>query len=809
MTETAARTLAALPPATVAAIRAEAGPAVRGTPDRPEIQAPDGAWMPLHPSADPAAASDEVVARLAARGWPPVLIVIGIGAGHLIEALDRAHAPTRVLAVEPVPATARALAARHDWTPWIASGRLTLLVGPAYAGAAEAWRVFPAGVEQAPTIAAPWLNAWPALAAEGKAVAAHVVAGVQANAEARRQFAGRYLTQTIENLAVVGREADAAALTGVLGGIPAVVVGAGPSLDRRLDLVRDLARHAVVIAADTAARPLATAGVRPDLVVAVDPSETNARHLADLGLGTHAWLVAEPSVAPSAFADFTNRTFTFAVADHEPWPWLREAGVTRGQLRAWGSVLTTAFDLALAAGCGPIVFVGADLAYSRGLQYCRHTTYEPLWQDCVDDAARAARFREYLATRPHGPTTDLGGAEVLTAPHFVQFRDWIVARAGEWTSAGPGRRVLNASGEGILFGGTIEIASADEARRVVEASPAGRQDARQRVADAYHSSVDGRDLTLQRLADALARTVEARMPAWRAFGGDTRSDDDIRAAVAHATTRVTDARRQRAALAATRAVWDAQPSAVAARRAIHPRYDVFEAQADGQCLHALADWRSRRAATNGETPVPARVLDVGCGLGRTLRPWHRRGIAADGVDSSPRMLALAAAEMDPPAGRWFQSSGDDCGAAPSAAYDLVTMFFALQRVTVREARRRLFVDMARVLAPGGVVHLQLPFFVERTPETVPPPHVCWDAADDEALAAAGRGEVWVTPLDLPAVLADLGASFQDVRFQIIEFTAPAFTPGASERRAHLLVSASKGPALADVVYATAVHTDAR
>lgn len=809
MTETAARTLSALPPATAAAIRADAGPAVRGTLERPEVQAPDGGWIPLHPSADPSAASDEVVARLAARGWPPVLVVIGIGAGHLLDALERAQAPTRVLVIEPVPATVRALAARRDWTPWIVSGRLTLLVGPAYAGAAEAWRVFPAGAEQAPTIAAPWLNAWPALAAEGKAVAAHVVAGVQANAEARRQFAGRYLTQTIENLAVVGREADAAALTGVLAGVPAVVVGAGPSLDRRFDLVRDLARHAVVIAADTAARPLATAGVRPDLVVAVDPSETNARHLVDLGLGTESWLVAEPSVAPSAFAAFTNRTFTFAVADHEPWPWLREAGVTRGQLRAWGSVLTTAFDLALAAGCGPIVFIGADLAYSRGLQYCRNTTYEPLWQDCVDDAARAARFRDYLATRPHGPTADLGGAAVLTAPHFVQFRDWIVARAGEWTAAGPERRVLNASGEGILFGGVIEVASEDEARRVVEASPARREDARQRVADAYQASVDGRDLTLQRLGDALARTAEARMPVWRAFGGDTRTDDDIRAAVAHAASRVTDVRGQRGALAATRAVWDAQPSAEAARRAIHPRYDVFDAQADGQCRHALADWQSRRVVAGAAAPMPSRVLDVGCGLGRTLRPWRRQGVVADGVDSSPRMLALAAAEIDPPAGRWFQSSGDDCGAAPSAAYDLVTMFFALQRVTARDARQRLFADMARVLAPGGVVHVQLPFFVDRTPETVPPPHVRWDAAADEALAAAGRGEVWVTPLDLPAVFADLGASFHDVGFQIVEFTAPAFTSGATERRAHLLVSASKGPALADVVYAAPVHTSSR
>jgi SAM-dependent methyltransferase len=775
---------------------------VRGTPEQPEVQAADGTWIALHPSADPAAGSDEVVTRLAARGLPPVLVVIGIGAGYLLDALERVNAPTRVLAIEPAPATVRAMFARRDWTRWITSGRLTLLVGPAYAGAAEAWRLFPAGVEHAPSIASPWLNAWPALAAEGRAVAAHILSGVQANAEARRQFAGRYLTQTIENLGVIGREGDVTALRDALAGVPAVVVGAGPSLDRRLDLVRDLSDRAVVIAADTATRPLRAAGVRVDLVVAVDPSETNARHLVGLDLEPAAWLVAEPSVAPVAFRAFAGRTFTFAVADHEPWPWLHDAGVTRGALKAWGSVLTTAFDLALWAGCGPIVFVGADLAYSRGLQYCRNTTYEPLWADCADDQARAARFRDYLATRPHGPTPDLAGAPVLTAPHFVQFRDWIVARAGEWTTAAPGRRVLNASGEGILFGGAITQATPDEALGAVSASATPVVASRQRLAEAYQASVVERAETLTRVDDALARSVEARLPAWLAFGGDTRSEADIRAAVASATADVATARLRSRGLAATRAVWDAQVSAVAARQVIHPRYDVFEAQAEAQCRHALADWRERQALATaarglGADPhdarghaMPRRVLDVGCGLGRTMRPWHHAGVAVDGVDSSARMLALALADADAPAGRWFRSSGHDCGAAPDAAYDLVT-------------RQRLLEDMARVLTPGGVVHLQVPLLLDRTPDTVPPPHVPWTAADDAALAAAGVGEVRVTPADLPDVLADVGAHFHDVRFQVVEFAhAPLFTADLRERRAHLLISASRGPALADVIYAT-------
>ena len=36
-------------------------------------------------------------------------------------------APTRVIAIEPIPELARAFQARRDWTSWTASGRLTLI----------------------------------------------------------------------------------------------------------------------------------------------------------------------------------------------------------------------------------------------------------------------------------------------------------------------------------------------------------------------------------------------------------------------------------------------------------------------------------------------------------------------------------------------------------------------------------------------------------------------------------------------------------------------------------------------------------
>src|SRR5690606_41571291 len=59
----------------------------------------------------------------------------------------------------------------------------------------------------------------------------------------------------------------------------APIVGAGPSLGANVADLRRLGDRGVIIAADTAVRPLVTAGVPPHIAVAADSSELNARHL--------------------------------------------------------------------------------------------------------------------------------------------------------------------------------------------------------------------------------------------------------------------------------------------------------------------------------------------------------------------------------------------------------------------------------------------------------------------------------------------------------------------------------------------------
>ncbi len=160
-----------------------------------------------------------------------------------------------------------------------------------------------------------------------------------------------------------------------------------------------------------------------------------------LATAPQGWLVAEWSIDPTAFTWFGGRSFVFRVSEHEPWPWLRALGVKRGTLATWGSVVTSACDLAISLGCDPIVFAGTDLAYTAGQTYARGSAHDTYWEDLSpEEVWQLQRDQHRLVT-----TRDLSGGTTRTAPHFVAIRDWLVER-----TAGAGRRIINATPRGIL-----------------------------------------------------------------------------------------------------------------------------------------------------------------------------------------------------------------------------------------------------------------------------------------------------------------------------------------------------------------------
>jgi hypothetical protein len=334
---------------------------------------------------------------------PSLLIVVGIDEGHLLDVLDKRGSSAKVLAIEPDRAMAGTFQSRRDLNTWRSSGRLTHLVHPDYSGADEAWRMFPNNANDCLLMVNPRLKEGSPEVAAAARTAQKILYGVRANAAARRQFAPRYLTNVIRNIPAIATGGDVRALTNAFQGIPAVIAAAGPSLDAAIPELQRMNGQGLLIAVDTALRPMLEAGITPQLVTALDPSLLNARHFQMLADCPDTWLVAESALDRGAAAPFDGRTFWLRIAKHHPWPWLNACGIEVGHIDVWGSVLTGAFQLACVAGCDPIIFVGADLAFTGGRPYCRGTTYEFhwAWSTSIGRSLEQAWQHHIDSTKPH------------------------------------------------------------------------------------------------------------------------------------------------------------------------------------------------------------------------------------------------------------------------------------------------------------------------------------------------------------------------------------------------------------------------
>jgi SAM-dependent methyltransferase len=584
--------------------------------------------------------------QLASGKQPSAVIVIGFNGGPGLDQVARRLPAANVLALEPSLAAARA-ALTPAVCARVEQGRLQLLVGPDYAGAMDAWKLFERPSAMPPILVDVGLEQRsPDDVAWAKLVAVRIVLGAIQNEQARRAFAGRYLLNTLTNLPMIATESDVTALAGRFHDRPTVVVAAGPSLDRNIEELQTLDGCALIVAVDTAVRPLLAAGIRPHLVVSVDPSEGNARHLNDLPDASDMWLVTEGSVHPTVLAQFAGRIFTFRVSNHHPWPWLASCGGDRGVLKAWGSVLTTAFDLACQSGTGPIIFAGADLAYTDRLLYCRNTVYESEWSDYQTDAARAAFFE--LAYFPNHPTCqqpDVNGVEVASAPRFVQFRDWLVARAD---TAGD-RRIVNATCGGILHGGRIGQASLGSVVQGLTRDETAASITHE-LASAWQQGTDaGFAIRVERGLDQLLqrdRRREDQLQLWADFGRDTVSVEQIGERAALALRGLNDVRHGRTAawadqvkeymqtLELTRQLREAQAERDAARgslaaalaerdAAVHHR-DALQRESNEAATAAFlghySAWRTHRLSVlmglwRREHFRQAKVLELACGHG--------------------------------------------------------------------------------------------------------------------------------------------------------------------------------------------------
>ncbi len=370
-------------------------------------------------------------------------VVTGFGCGHHVQAVcEKMGRGGVVLCFEPDVGLLRAVLERIDCTRWIEAGNIAVLTDPDDSSAISASLK---GVESVVALGIKVLHhqpSQPRLGAQSQRFCESLAGVVQA----LKTTLVTTLMQTETTLRNLLGNADwyascpgAGELEGCAAGRPAVVVSAGPSLARNLDVlgrpgVRD---RVVIIAVQTALKPMLKAGIRPHFVVAVDYHQISKRFYEGLTAQDvrSVTLVCDPKANPTICETWPGAIRLM----HDP---VLQGVLQGGDARSLepacahdtaavppsATVAHLAYSVARLMACDPVLLIGQDLGFSDGLYYGPGAAIHDVWASELGELCtlETLEWERIARGRPHSrKLEDVHGKDIYTDEqmhtYLVQF----------------------------------------------------------------------------------------------------------------------------------------------------------------------------------------------------------------------------------------------------------------------------------------------------------------------------------------------------------------------------------------------------
>lgn len=258
-------------------------------------------------------------------------------------------------------------------------------------------------------------------------------------------FGRHFFSNFYSNLRVLPTSFFGNGLYGKFSGIPAIICGAGPSLDKNLAVLETLADRALIFAGGTAMNAVNSRGFLPHFGVGIDP---NIEQLTRIIMNT-AYEV------PFFYRNRVNRKALrfvhgprlyvtgsggFAISD-----WLEEQlHITGYKVEEGFNVVNFSLAIAHAMGCNPIIFAGLDLAYTDQHSYQSGVISHPTHQRRHD--FRTKNVDEELLVK-----NDINDRPVNTLWKWIGESIWL----GEFAQRHPETLFINATEGGLGMPGIV------------------------------------------------------------------------------------------------------------------------------------------------------------------------------------------------------------------------------------------------------------------------------------------------------------------------------------------------------------------
>lgn len=261
-------------------------------------------------------------------------------------------------------------------------------------------------------------------------------------------------------------------------GFPAVIVSAGPSLARNIEVLSrsGVRERVIIICVQTVLKTLLARGIRPHFVCALDHHEISRRFYEGLTPEDvqGVTLVVEPKANPAILDAFPGAIR--CIGDELLESIVAEAGLAwqaRDTLKPGATVAHLCHYLARYLGCDPVIYVGQDLGFTDGQYYAAGAAIHDVWACELNEFTtlemreweRIAREKSLLRARE-----DVFGRRIYIdeqmATYLAQFEADFAA------DAEAGLRVVDATEGGVAKQHAPAMSLADAIEQFGASSPA-------------------------------------------------------------------------------------------------------------------------------------------------------------------------------------------------------------------------------------------------------------------------------------------------------------------------------------------------
>lgn len=268
-------------------------------------------------------------------------------------------------------------------------------------------------------------------------------------------FGEHFFSNFYRNILLLPNSYRANELFGKFSGIPAIICGAGPSLDKNLPLLEKLGDKALIFAGGTAMNAVNSRGFQPHFGLGIDPNKAQMSRLI-MNTAYEVPFLYRGRVYSEAL-EFCqgNKLYITGTGGYDISEWFeKECGIQGQNVAEGANVVNLSLSIAHALGCNPIIFVGLDLAYTDRQSYQSGVLCHPTHIRKVDFKTKG-KHDEILVKN------DIYGAPVYTLWKWVTESMWY----SEYARRNPEVTYINATEGGIGMAGIPNVSLEEAVQR--------------------------------------------------------------------------------------------------------------------------------------------------------------------------------------------------------------------------------------------------------------------------------------------------------------------------------------------------------